>query len=77
MFSVVPSSRFKRDIKRIKSGNFNENILKVIINTLASVEQLQPKYRDHLLTGNWDGYRECHVQNDCLLIIKLKMVNYC
>ena len=42
-----------------------------MINKLASGESLDERYKDHDLHGNWEGYRECHVQPDWLLIYKV------
>jgi mRNA interferase YafQ len=39
---------------------------------LANEEILPKKYKDHFLQGNWQGYRECHVKPDLLLIYKLE-----
>ena len=43
-----------------------------IIKKLANGETLEAKYRDHLLTGNYAGFRECHVTPDYLLVYKIK-----
>jgi mRNA interferase YafQ len=37
---------------------------------LANDQQLEPRYRDHDLSGDWAGYRECHVKTDLLLIYR-------
>jgi len=72
--SIFWSKKFKQDYKRlINSGNqavINE-LLKVI-EMLANEQALPEKYKDHLLKGNWTGYRECHVKPDLLLIYKLE-----
>ena len=39
-----------------------------VVERLANGEDLEPKYRDHSLTGNYVGCRECHVEPDWLLI---------
>jgi mRNA interferase YafQ len=39
---------------------------------LANDEALPIKYQDHVLKGNWKGYRECHIKSDVLLIYKLE-----
>ena len=44
------------------------DLLDDIIRKLASSEQLPEKNKDHALTGNWVGHRECHIQPDWLLI---------
>ena len=38
---------------------------------LANGEKLDPKYNDHSLSGNWAGFRECHIQPDWLLIYRI------
>ena len=46
--------------------------LDYIVTTLLNGKTLSPKYRDHALTGNWKGYRECHIAPDWLLIYKIE-----
>ena len=42
-----------------------------VVNKLASLEKLEEKYKDHELSGNFKGYRECHILSDWLLIYKI------
>ena len=35
-------------------------------------EELRTCYRGHALQGNWKGYREIHLEGDCLLIYRVK-----
>lgn len=44
--------------------------IKVVIDKLLENKELEPKYKDHALTGNWNGYRDCHIEPDWLLIYK-------
>lgn len=44
------------------------NKLKAVIDKLLENQELEPKYKDHALTGNWNGYRDCHIEPDWLLI---------
>ena len=46
----------------------NISLLKDIVTKLANGESLDLKYKDRSLSGNWVGYRECHIQPDWLLI---------
>jgi mRNA interferase YafQ len=39
---------------------------------LANEEQLEPQFRDHKLSGEWQGFRECHVEPDWLLIYRIE-----
>jgi mRNA interferase YafQ len=64
----VFKSRFKKDLKKLKSSNWDEDELLAVIAVLASGEPLDEKFRDHALIGNYVGCRECHVRSDWLLI---------
>ncbi len=48
------------------------DLLDDIIRKLASSEQLPEKNKDHALTGNWVGHRECHIQPDWLLVYRIE-----
>ena len=47
------------------------NLLKQVIRVLATEEPLEMKYHDHALTGNYAGFRECHIQPGWLLIYRI------
>ncbi len=68
MLEVKFTSKFKKDYKLIKKRNMNINLLKEIVNKLANSIPLEEKHKDQELTGNYKGFRECHVQPDWLLI---------
>ena len=61
------STAFKRDFK--KHGEIEASLIEVLYKLLND-ETLPERYRDHLLTGDWLGYRECHIKPDLLLIYK-------
>ena len=61
------SSQFKRDCKKISL--LEEDTITVLY-LLLHDETLPPQYRDHLLIGDWQGYRECHIKPDLLLIYR-------
>ena len=65
------TSKFKKDIKLLRKQGKNIEKLYEIINILAYGEELDAKYRDHNLIGNYKGYRECHIEPDWLLIYKV------
>lgn len=48
------------------------DLLDDIIRKLAACEQLPEKNRDHPLNGNWDGFRECHILPNWLLIYRIE-----
>ncbi len=68
----IPAS-FRRDFKRELRGIHQktlENDLKQILDVLVSDLQVTERYRDHHLTGEWTGCRECHIKPDLLLIYR-------
>lgn len=67
MRALERSSAFKRDFK--KQGDIDTALIDVLYK-LINDEELPDKYRDHALSGDWSGYRECHVKPDLLLIYK-------
>ena len=70
-YEVQRTSSFKKDFKKIQKRGLNTNLLKPVIAMLADGKELPEQYKDHALTGNWIGYRECHIMPDWLLIYKV------
>jgi mRNA interferase YafQ len=67
--TIVQTSQFKQDLKRVKnSRRYLIDDLLAIVEVLANNQSLSEKHRDHNLTGNWKGYKECHIKPDWLLI---------
>jgi mRNA interferase YafQ len=65
---------FRKDWDRLtKSGRYDMNRLKVAMALIIANEgPLPPEYQDHPLQGGWDGFRDCHVGGDFLLIYEIK-----
>ncbi len=72
MLKIVLSNRFKKDLKAAQKRGLNLDLLRTVVNILACGEQLDWKYRDHELTGDYTGFRECHVQPDWLLVYRVE-----
>ena len=72
MLKIVPSHRFKRDLKTVQKRGLDMGLLRILVNTLAAGEKLDPKYRDHDLAGSYAGFRECHIQPDWLLVYRIE-----
>jgi mRNA interferase YafQ len=73
MRTIDRSTAFKRDFKREAKGRHRSTLaddLKNILLALVSDLPLDGKYRDHDLSGDWAGYRECHLKPDLLLIYR-------
>ena len=71
MLTIRYQTAFKKDFKKIKKRGYDISQLETVIQTLAEKKTLDEKYRDHALSGNWNGYRECHITPDWLLIYKV------
>lgn len=65
------TTQFKKDYKRIKRQNKNPEKLTSVIKLLLTGQVLDQKYRDHPLTGNWKGHRDCHLDPDWLLLYRI------
>lgn len=69
MREIVQSKQFKRDFKKISSsGKYDISDFKAVVNLLVRDEPLSQKHHDHILAGDWHGFRECHIKPDWLLI---------
>lgn len=72
MLQLETTGQFRKDYKRVKKRGYDMNLLENVIQTLLEEMLLAAKYRDHSLTGNYTGFRECHVLPDWLLIYAIK-----
>lgn len=68
MKSLKASSQFKKDYKRFRNNPKKVKKLFEILNLLKSESAIPETYRPHLLTGNYAGHMECHIEGDFLLI---------
>ena len=68
MLTLITTTQFKKDLKRIRKRGLDLNSLKFVLDTLQKQEALPLKYRDHALVGDYRGFRECHIEPDWLLI---------
>ena len=68
---IVWTTRFKRDYKLAMKRHLNIELLDDMIRTLARGDTLPGKHKDHELSGEWAGYRECHIQPDWLLVYRI------
>lgn len=71
MYRVFPSSRYKKSLKRIsRHKDFNVKKLDEIVSLLKEGGHLDVRHSDHELKGEFVGIRECHIQNDILLMYR-------
>lgn len=70
-YTLKPTTQFKRDLKKAQKQNKNLDLLNKVLQQLTDGIPLPEKNRDHALTGNCAGCRECHIQPDWLLIYEI------
>ena len=71
-YTVKPTTQFKKDFKLAMKRGLKIELLEEVIAAFAMGEALPEKHKDHALTGNWFGHRECHVLSDWLLIYRIE-----
>lgn len=67
----ITHQNLKKTIKKIIKQGKKTSELEKVLGYLQQQKKLPEKYKDHLLTGNYTGLRECHINPDWLLIYKI------
>ncbi len=70
MYKLKYSGKIKKDLKVCQKRNVDFSLFEQILNKLMVSEPLDPKNKDHYLSGNYSGYRECHITPNWLLIYR-------
>ncbi len=73
MRKIDPTGQFRRDYKREAKGHHRATLdadLKPVLEALAGDQPLEPRHRDHALTGEWKDHRDCHIKPDLVLIYR-------
>lgn len=71
-YDIAITAQFKRDYKLAKKRGLKITLLDTVIETLANGEALPEKNRDHALSGDYEGFRECHIASDWLLVYRIE-----
>lgn len=71
MLKIIRSTKFLKDLRLAKSKGLNLSLLEDVVNKIASGTKLDSKYKDHNLSGYYQGFRECHIKPDWLLIYRI------
>ena len=73
MLDIRYRKQFKKDYKRaLKQPGQTAEKFQAVVELLAKEQTLPDRYRDHALTGDYIGFRECHILPDWLLIYKIE-----
>ena len=67
---VSQTTQFRKDVRKQKKRGKDLGKLMEVVDLLVSGESVPEKFRDHALTGNWNGWRDCHIEPEWLLIYK-------
>lgn len=67
-YQVRATVRFKKSLKKMMKRGKDKTKIVDVVRMLAMGETLPPKYRDHALSGNLIGLRDCHIENDWVLL---------
>ena len=68
MFELELTHQYLKDLKLARKRGLDETKLNAVILKLISGAELPKKNRDHSLTGNYKGFRECHIEPDWILV---------
>lgn len=68
MLEIITTKKFDKSLKRASKRGKDLSKLRTVIEVLVAEKELPQKYKDHKLTGNYIGTRECHIEPDWLLI---------
>lgn len=68
MKTLKPSSQYKKDYKRFRNNPDKVGKLNEVLKKLANEEPIPENNYPHMLTGNYKGYMECHIESDFLLV---------
>lgn len=71
MLTIRYHTSFKKDYKKIIKRGYDIKLMEDIIQKLAKCEQLPEKNKDHPLSGDYSGCRECHITPDWLLVYEI------
>jgi mRNA interferase YafQ len=69
--NLIRGTQFKRDVKLAERRGKDLAKLRELILLLVEGDSLPPRYKDHSLSGNWKHHRDCHIEQDWLLLYKI------
>lgn len=68
LYELIFTGKFKKSLKLARKRGLDITLLEKVVSMLQKDIPLEEKYRDHELKGKYQGFRECHIQPDWLLI---------
>ena len=71
MLQIIATTRFRRELKRMKKRGKDMQLLKDVVALLEQEKTLPFKNKDRGLSGNWENFRDCHVTPDWILVYRI------
>lgn len=71
-YSILFSNQFKRSYKKCLKRGCDKRLFEQVVTILSETGSLPEQYKAHKLSGKWQGYWECHIQPDWLLIWEIR-----
>ena len=71
LLSVVSSTRYDKEADRLRKRGKDMSRIVAVVDTLRRRRPLAARHRDHALSGDWRGWRDCHVEPDWVLIYRV------
>ncbi|MGC2061535.1 MAG: type II toxin-antitoxin system YafQ family toxin [Thermodesulfovibrionales bacterium] len=71
MLQLRTTKQFERDFRLLEKQGKDLGKLKRITRRLVNEEPLEIRHHDHPLTGDWQGFRDCHIEPDWLLLYRV------
>ncbi len=71
-YTVRRTTRFRRELRKMLKRGADIGKLETVVALLAAGETLPPQYRDHALTGDMAGTRDCHITPDWILLYRIE-----
>lgn len=68
MKRLFQTTQFAKDVKRAVKRGKDLGKLEAMVRLLAEGKPLDPRHRDHPLSGGWRRSRDCHIEGDWILI---------
>ena len=69
LYDIFFSKQYKKSFAKLSKND--QNLTDEIVYKRANGIKLEPKYKDHALSGAYEGFRDCHIKPDLLLIYKI------
>ena len=67
-YGIRKTTRYKKSLKKMLKRGKDIKEISAVVRMLAMGETLPPRYKDHALTGDLEGLRDCHIESDWVLL---------